>query len=156
MAQGTTSDKTQLTFNLGSPNLGFYDNTAGVGADDIYAYGGGTTRVTIPNVSSMNLGGYSVAGATLEWYEDYMVNDSRYSAGTQQGDASAIGRYRAARDASLPVWKVPASSSTALSTFYEKYLCLTFGFEYGELEIRRSGLLARQSAIYKVEFQEPD
>ena len=153
LAQGTTSKKTELNFVLNSPKLGFYDNIAGVGADDIYAYGGGTTRVTIPNVSSMNLGGYSVAGATLEWYEDYMVNDSRYSAGTQQGDASAIRRYRAARDASLPVWKVPKSSSTALSSFYEKYLCLTLGFEYGELEIRRSGLLARQSAIYKVEFQ---
>ena len=150
LAQGTTSDKTQLTFNLGSPNLGFYDNTAGVGADDIYAYGGGTTRVTIPNVSSMNLGGYSVAGATLEWYEDYRESDSRYSLGTQQGDATAIRRYRAARDAFLPVWKLPSSS---LSTFYEKYLCLTLGFEFASMEIRRSGLLPRQSAVFKVEFQ---
>ena len=153
LAQGTASNKTEMKFTLhNNTNLGFYDNTAEVGGDDIYAYGNGTTTINIPDVQSMNLGGYSIPGATLEWWEDYKVNDSRYSAGTMQGDASNVTRYRASRDADLPIWKVPKLSSTPLSTFYEKYLCLTLGFEYGKIEIRRAGLKPNENAIYEVKF----
>ena len=153
LAEGTSSKKTQLEFVLNSTSLGFYDNFAEVGADDIYAYGEGKTRITIPDVTGMDLGGYSLAGATLQWWEDYKVGDNRYSVGTMQGDASNITRYRASRDAALPIWKVPKVETTPLSNFYEKYLCLTLGFEYGSLEIRRSGLKPKENAIYKVEFQ---
>lgn len=151
LAEGT-SQKTEMKFNLNSPTLGFYDNIAEVGADDIYAYGEGTTTINIPNVQSMNLGGYSIPGATLEWWEDYKVNDSRYSEGTLQGDPSNIARFRASRDANLPIWKVPKVSTTPLSNFYEKYLCLTFNFEYGKIEIRRAGLKPNENAIYEVKF----
>ena len=153
LAKGTTAKKTELDFVMNSTSLGFYDNIADVGADDIYAYGEGTTKITIPDVTSMDLGGYSLQGATLQWWEDYRVGDDRYSLGVMQGDASNIRRYRASRDAALPIWKVPKVETTPLSSFYEKYLCLTLGFEYGNIEIRRSGLHPRESAIYRIEFQ---
>lgn len=148
LAQGTTSRQTNLTFTGTSASLGFYDNLAGTGADDIFAYGENTTYINFPNVNNMNLGGYSLPGATLEWWEDYKAGDARYNLGTQQKDASdGIRRYRASRDADLPIYKV-----TPQSAFYTKYLALTLGFEYGIMEIRRAGLKQRENAIYKVEF----
>lgn len=152
LAQGTTDAKTTLTFTGTSSSLGFYDNIAGTGADDIYADGEGTTYINFPNVNNMDLGGYSLPGATLEWWEDYQVNDSRYNLGTQQKAASdGIRRYRASRDADQPIYKV-----TPQTAFYTKYLALTLGFEYGVMEIRRAGLKPRENAIYKVEFQGSD
>lgn len=145
LAQGTTTNKTKLDFVLNNTSLGFYENIAEVEADDIYSYGDATSFINFPNVNDMNLGGYSLPGTTLEWWEDYRTGDTRYGAGTQQGDASNIQRYRVARDADLPIYKVPASSD-----YYEKYLCLTLGFEYGRIEIRRSGLKNRENAIYEV------
>lgn len=145
LARGETANKTKLDFVLNSTTLGFYDNIADVEADDIYSYGESTSFINFPNVNAMNLGGYSLPGTTLEWWEDYRTGDTRYGAGTQQGDASNIERYRVARDADHPIYKVPASSA-----YYEKYLCLTLGFEYGRIEIRRSGLEPRESAIYEV------
>ena len=145
LAKGTESNKTRLDFTLNSTTLGFYDNIADEEADDIYSYGDKTSFINFPNVNDMNLGGYSVPGTTLEWWEDYRTGDTRYGSGTQQGDASNIRRYREARDADLPIYKVPASSE-----YYEKFLCLTLGFEYGRIEIRRSGLKRRESAIYEV------
>lgn len=153
LAKGSTSDKTELDFIMNSStSFGFYDNLADVGADDIYAYGEGTTRIEFPSVNGMDLGGYSLFGATLQWWEDYKVDDDRYDVGTEQGDPIVIRRYRASRDALNPIWRVPKVSTDALSNFYEKYLCLTLGFEYGNLEIRRSGLEPRENAIYKIEF----
>ena len=152
LAKGSTSKKTELDFILNSTTLGFYDNIAEVGADDIYAYGEQTTYINIPAVTTMDLGGYHLQGAKLQWWEDYRVNDSRYNVGTLQGDPDDIRRYRASRDAALPIWRVPKLETTPLSNFYEKYLCLTLGYEYGNIEIRRSGLLPRESAIYRIEF----
>ena len=154
LAKGTTTAKTQLEFVMNSStSLGFYDNIAEVGADDIYAFGEGTTRMTIPSVNGMDLGGYSLFGATLQWWEDYQVDDPRYGVGTGQGDPAKVRRYRASRDTVEPIWRVPRDPAvTPLSSFEEKYLCLTLGFEYGTLEIRRSGLEPRENAIYKIEF----
>jgi len=145
LARGTTSNKTRLDFVLNSTTLGFYDNIADLEADDIYSYGDNTSFINFPDVNDMNLGGYSLPGTTLEWWEDYKPGDNRYGSGSQQGDASNIRRYRVARNAEEPIYKVPASSE-----FYEKYLCLTLGFEYGRLEIRRAGLEPGESAIYEV------
>ena len=155
LAEGTTSKKTELDFIriADATSLGFYDNTADVGADDIFAYGLGTTLFTIPKVTTMNLERYSLPGATLQWWEDYEDSDSRYSDGTLQGDPVHIHRYRASRDALDPIWRVPKVADYDLSNFYEKYLCLTLGFEYGDLEIRRSGLHERENAVFKIEFQ---
>ena len=154
LAMGSASKKTELDFvkEAGANTLGFYDNTADVGADDIFAYGRQTTLFTIPDVTEMNLERYSLPGATLQWWEDYMVDDTDYSDGTLQGDPNVIRRYRASRDALEPIWRVPKVSTDALSNFYEKYLCLTLGFEYGNMEIRRSGLHPRENAVYKIEF----
>ena len=151
LAKGTTANQTKLTFTGSSNSLGFYDNIADEAADDIYAYGRGTTYINFPDVRNMSLGGYSLPGATLHWWEDYnpnYINDYSTEGTYQNTNVPPLRRYRSARDNDLPIYKVESQSQ-----FYTKFLCLTLGFEYGVIEIRRSGLKPNENAIYMVEFQ---
>lgn len=74
----TTSDGTgggiylnqgTLTF-LNTNSLGVYNNEASYEGADIYSSGTNTT-LNLPNVSTMNLIGFEVAGSILYWVKDY-------------------------------------------------------------------------------------
>ncbi len=86
---GSTTDMT---------NMAIYGNLADFAADDVFANGVNTT-LSVPQVSSMNLSGYSFKPEG--WFEDYCSNDTKYTSGLNLGGSKDITdghvyRYRGA------------------------------------------------------------
>ena len=130
-----------------------FNNTAalvtGGAGDDIYAEAG-NTKMTVPDISTMTLEGYSHANAKLAWYEDYEDSDANYASGTNANTESGYSpkRYRPNRDAYDEVYSVADIATN--TSYYGKYLALTMGFEYRGINIRRKGLEPGENAIYKI------
>ena len=89
------SDLAQSTFTLeGTNNMAIYGNKAGFSADDVFA-NANNTKLQVPLVSNMNLGGYGLKPEG--WFEDYNTDDDCYSSGTNMANADlsySSERYR--------------------------------------------------------------
>lgn len=142
---GSTGTAT-INFVLDTTNpFGFYSNYAEGAGDDIYATGD-HTKITVPDISSMDLSEYPYAHDKLYWVEDYRENDPDYANGTRLNTTGNIERYRAATAAFHPTYSVRNISTDA--SLQTKYLALVLGYELRTIKIRRQGLIPGENAIY--------
>lgn len=134
-------DRNILTFDI-TGNIGIYENLADKGADDIYV-NGYRTKITLPDVSSMNLSNYQGA-SDLHWVEDYVTGDTKYTLGTYINETSGYQavRYRDAQEGNG--FTVPDS------TYIDQYICLALGYQNIFATIKKTGLKEGESAIFNV------
>lgn len=134
-------DRNILTFDI-TGNIGIYENLADKGADDIYV-NGYQTKITLPDVSSMNLSNYQGA-SDLHWVEDYTTGDTKYSSGTYINKTSGYQavRYRDAQEGNG--FTVPHN------TYTDKYICLALGYQNIFATIKKAGLKEGESAIFNI------
>lgn len=135
----TNGARNILNFNV-EGNIGVYGNFADKGADDIYV-NGFQTKITLPDVSSMNLSNYEGASG-LRWVEDYVTGDTKYTSGTYINKTSGYQprRYRNATE----IYEVAAN------TYTDKYICLALGYKNIFATITKTGLKIGESAIFNV------
>ena len=132
-----------LTFT--SLQMGLYGNLADRAADDIFANGSGT-KVTLPDVTTMNLADYPSAG-TLYWVEDYVTGDTGYSKLTDESQPAGYQpiRYRTALESSDDIYKVAGGRA-----YDNTYICLALGYRNLFATIQKTGLKEGESAIFEV------
>lgn len=106
------------TFTLSGTASGLHSNTALVAADDAYATGGVTT-LSLPDVRSMNLTGWSGVAAPTGWFADYMANDISYP-------TSVLGKANPGRYYYYDINKLEVEHTT-LDANKTAYYCLTIG-----------------------------
>ena len=155
MGKGTT-----LTFS--SPkNMGLYNNSADNGADDIFA-NGNNTNVTLPNLQSTSLTGFNGPTSGLNWMEDYVTADTKYSLGTKisgNNDGSAnILRYQYAlrnKKRTYPV-EIPNNTQVFNTSNGNGYLCLAVGYELVYLKLVKKGLLDNDDAAFKISYKDSE
>lgn len=142
---GSTGTAT-INFVINTTNpFGFYSNSAESAGDDIYTTGE-NTKISVPDISSMDLSEYPYAHDKLYWVEDYMDNDPNYANGTHLNTTGTVERYRSAIKEFHPTYSVrDISTNTSLQT---KYLALVLGYELRTIKIRRQGLIPGENAIY--------
>lgn len=142
---GSTGTATiNFVINTSNP-FGFYSNSAESAGDDIYTTGE-NTKISVPDISSMDLSEYPYAHDKLYWVEDYMDNDPNYANGTHLNTTGTVERYRSAIKEFHPTYSVrDISTNTSLQT---KYLALVLGYELRTIKIRRQGLIPGENAIY--------
>lgn len=152
-----SSHRSKLQFNISEGgSLGIYGNEADNGADDIFA-DGNNTYVFVPDVSSMTLTGF-VGQAQLKWYEDFITNDTYYCLNTNNDVAKKPfyttfdTRFRFTRDHNLPDLR-DFSSKQELTDYVninDRYVCMSIGYTFCDLILRRYGLHVGESSIYRV------
>ena len=129
--------------------LGFYNNKAKTGGDDIFANGNGTT-VNLPSVSTMYLTDWDVPTTQIYWVEDYVLNDTKYRefGSNMIGDVKdEVRRYQDALNQSLPIYKVVDEYFEGVKN---KYLCLSLGYKILYMTIKKMGLQEGESAIFNI------
>lgn len=136
---------TTLVFKSAT-ELGLFGNHADNGGDEIFA-NGKNTKVDLPDVSKMALGGYPGA-SNLKWIEDYPTNDPNYDKGTKlKGNAWDTDktnlRYRETISQNATIYNLSGATSD-----YERYICFALGYEIVYITITRYGLKHGESAIY--------
>lgn len=124
--------------NTNTP-IGLYGNLAYNGADDIFANGEGTS-VQLPNVTGMQLDGFTVPvdPKYLYWVKDYITDDINYAEG-EKGVGENINdtgrRYRYALSSMSDVyWKLDAPQE------YTGYVSVALGYEVIYATINKYGL----------------
>lgn len=121
-----TSEKSS-SISISGTAVGLYGNTADFAAADAFA-SGTYTQITLPEVTNMNLTGFS--GSATGWFEDYVTNDTGYANGFQGGDVGE--RYANARNTR----EITSASGVT------KYAAITLGTTktgYGNLTIHTAG-----------------
>ncbi len=150
---------TELSFNVTDGfGFGLYNNGAENAADDVFA-NGNSTRVTLPEVKSMELRGFDVPTTELYWIEDYVAGDINYADGTNiiatdpDAEDKGIYRYRYAVEHFKHLWHLPEQN---LSSYRDKYLCLTLGYEQTYFHLTKKGLEEGDNIAFILSYLDPD
>lgn len=141
---------TTLVFKSAT-ELGLFGNLADNGGDEIFA-NGKNTKVDLPDVSKMALGGYPGA-SNLKWIEDYPTNDVYYDKGTKlKGSAWDTDktnlRYRETISQNATIYNLSDETKE------DRYICFALGYEVIYITITRYGLDKGESAIYHLRKNE--
>ena len=141
---------TTLVFKSAT-ELGLFGNLADNGGDEIFA-NGKNTKVDLPDVTSMALGGYPGA-SNLKWIEDYPTNDPNYGSGTKlKGNAWDTDktnlRYRETISQNATIYNLSGETKE------DRYICFALGYEVIYITITRYGLDKGESAIYHLRKNE--
>ncbi len=150
------ANNASLSFNVTGNLFGLYGNTATNGADDIFANGNGTS-IALPDVSAMNLTGYSInlPPNSLYWVEDYIPDDANYSAGTQKMGANYPSSL------SFKNWRYRYALEHDDYTFYTVdgnqtltcYTALALGYQIVYITVTKSGMKAGDTAMFCIRSQ---
>ncbi len=147
---------TKLSFEDGT-QMGLYNNKADFAADDIFAYGDGTTTVLLPAVKEMELKDFIVPTKELFWIEDYKTDDVNYANGSAQIEESAsdkrVRRYMDAIRELKSLWHL---DDTKLDTFKSTYLCLALGYEQVYFSLVKKGLEDGDNAAFLISYPHPE
>ncbi|MBQ7048151.1 MAG: hypothetical protein IJN86_04300, partial [Clostridia bacterium] len=123
------SDKSTFKMELNNKSGAIYGNTATTAGDDVFS-NGINTDLTIPQPEEMDTTGFGAVKAY--WFEDYMANDSQYTAkGLNGGNGTNNGRYN---DALVAIRAYTSSAEgTATNNRYinddNRFVAITFGIE---------------------------
>lgn len=120
--------------------LGLYNNLATMGGDDIGTFGWNTI-VKFPDVSHMNLEGYSYDSTrSIYWVEDFNPADGEY---WRWSDHDNRGRYREV-SSHLGLHEIPAGE------YVERYILATIGWSRNTITIAKWGMADNENAIFDV------
>ncbi len=145
------STNSKLVFgNFGE--LGVYANTADMAADDLFA-NGKNTSLLLPNITKMKLQNYAGNAQGLGWYEDFFVNDSKYTTDNiSKGDATKQSfdyRFRVAQEKGNEYMRLYDFTGDS-KELKDYYVSLALGFLFSDLTIRVEGLKPGESCIFNV------
>lgn len=146
-------DGTTFKTTLGTgATFGFYGNKANRGADDIFANGNGTT-VNLPDIGGMELADFDVPTPELYWVEDYTTDDTQYSASTKVISTAGYKaeRYQDALEAGSP--NIGKLEAVNYSTYKNKYMCLSLGYQLYYVTLQKKGLEAGDIAIFDISYK---
>ena len=134
--------------------VGLYSNTADQIGDDLVVTSK-TAKITLPDISQMNLSDYDSKTPELYWVEDYMTNDTGYPNVTSTAPAGYKAvRYRNAIAAQSKVYPLDVPSGG--KTYTNTYLALSLGYEIIYVTLKKIGLQPGESAIFRISKVEND
>ena len=134
--------------------VGLYSNTADQIGDDLVVTSK-TAKITLPDVSQMNLSDYDSKTPELYWVEDYMTNDTGYPNISSAAPAGYKAvRYRDAIAAQSKVY--PLTIPSGGKTYTNTYLALSLGYEIIYVTLKKIGLQPGESAIFRISKVEND
>lgn len=146
------ADNTTLTF-ADLDALGIYNNSAANAGSDICA-NGNTTKISLPNVSTMSLEGFDVPGNALYWVEDYFTNESRNNTLSKN-----IGvRYEDAltktitSDFDISKYVVEVTGSVREIT---DYICLDLGYDLVFITLNVTGIVDGDNIKVSMSYTNP-
>lgn len=127
------SDTVPSTFKLEGEEMAIYGNLADFAADDVFA-NAVNTKLVIPTVYNMSLGGYGypVGG----WFADYPINDTEYAEGVNTDgtqnitNGSNVYRYKTSPSAYRYEVRTYTNSDGVVELVANKaneYVCMTLG-----------------------------
>ncbi len=143
---------TELIFSDAS-GLGLYNNSADNAADGIFVNGIGT-KITLPDIYTMNLKGYNMPTGKLYWMEDYPRKDPHYNDGTKADgelNLSDVYRYKYALRNRKQTHHLETDKEILLEN---KYACLALGYDLVYVKLIKKGLEEGANASIKVSYKD--